>query len=483
MTASRTTTPDATDPTRLTLVEASALLRRRALSSRELVDACLRRIAECDGPHSRDGSIEAINAFARVYEQDARAAAARADALLTQRGPDHPLLGIPLAVKDIFPVTGKPLTAGSRVLDGAPARCTAPAYAALARAGMVMVGHTHTWDFAFGYPPEVVGNPWDTRRSPAGSSSGSAAALAAGLVPAALGSDTGGSLRGPSSYCGTSTIKPTLGAVSNERVIPCASSFDHVGPMARTLADCALMLPLLTDANEGGASRPLAPRPGHRPLAGVRVVLSPRTHAAETCASAEVLRAVEEVVGLLRALGATLLERETPPFDQRGFWSLVQADALAYHRRMGHWPARRDRYSAKLRELLEAGEREALDAHGYARLSRARRAVAAAWERWFAEERVDVLLEPTTQWTAPLRAIGEQTGETPTGANLTSFWNHVGLPVAALPAGLGAASGLPTGVSFVGPPHSELALLRIGVEVQERLGVPTPPQHDQPTTP
>ena len=170
-------------------------------------------------------------------------------------GRTTPLLcGIPLAVKDLYGVAGLPLTASSRVLDGNVADHDAVAYARVRDNGMVLIGHTHTHEFAAGGTTDQVGNPFALDRVAGGSSGGSAAALAARMVPAALGSDTCGSLRIPSACCGTSTIKPTHGRVPLDGVIPLASSLDHPGPMARTIADCAAVL----QAMAGGGARAAA---------------------------------------------------------------------------------------------------------------------------------------------------------------------------------------------------------------------------------
>ncbi len=223
-----------TNPADLGVVEAADLLARRALSARELVDACLARIEARDGAHSHEGDPASVNAWVRVYEEDARAAAARADERLA-RGDAPRLCGIPIGLKDLYAVAGKPLTASSRVLDEVPAR-DCDAWARLAAEGMVLLGHLHTHEFAAGGTTDQVGNPWALDRSAGGSSGGSAAALAARMTPAATGTDTAGSLRIPSALCGTSTVKPTRGTVPIRGIVPLASTFDHAGPMARTRA-------------------------------------------------------------------------------------------------------------------------------------------------------------------------------------------------------------------------------------------------------
>ncbi|MGZ4354533.1 MAG: amidase, partial [Gaiellaceae bacterium] len=246
-----------TSPADLDLTEASAALARRELSSRELTEACLARIRERDGTHSFDGDPGSINAWVRVYEEDALAAADAADA----RERLGPLDGIPIGLKDLYAVAGKPLTASSRLLDEVPDE-DCDVWAALKAQGMVLLGHLHTHEFAAGGTTDQVGNPWALDRSAGGSSGGSAAALAARMTPAATGTDTAGSLRIPSAFCGTSTVKPTRGLLSIRGIVPLAATLDHPGPMARTVEDCAILL-----AGMAGDDRPVAAAP----LAGARL--------------------------------------------------------------------------------------------------------------------------------------------------------------------------------------------------------------------
>src|SRR5581483_5558093 len=217
------------DAADLGVVEASTALGRRELSARELVDACLARIRERDGDHTFEGDPSSVNAWARVYDEDARAAAEAADERRA-RGDVPALCGIPIGLKDLYAVAGKPLTASSRVLHEVPDR-DCDVWARLAAEGMVLLGHVHTHEFAAGGTTDQVGNPWALDRSPGGSSGGSAAALAARTTPAAAGTDTAGSLRIPSAMCGTSTIKPTRGSVSMRGIVPLCPTLDHPGPM------------------------------------------------------------------------------------------------------------------------------------------------------------------------------------------------------------------------------------------------------------
>ena len=246
-----------TDAADLGVQDAAAALARRELSSRELVDACLARIGERDGTHSHDGDAGSINAWVRVYEEDAREAAARADERLAQ-GDAPTLCGIPIGLKDLYAVAGKPLTASSTVLYDVPDR-DCDIWARLATEGMVLLGHVHTHEFACGGTTDQVGNPWALERSAGGSGGGSSAALASRQVPAATGTDTAGSLRIPSAECGTSTIKPTRGSVSMRGVVPAGVD----------------LRPSRADDPDGRRLRARVRRNGGRGGAGVTAAASP----------------------------------------------------------------------------------------------------------------------------------------------------------------------------------------------------------------
>jgi aspartyl-tRNA(Asn)/glutamyl-tRNA(Gln) amidotransferase subunit A len=255
------TTDAPTDPADLGVLAAARELRARRVSAVELVEAVLARIeARNGGPPSFDGAADAVNAWARIYPDEARAMARAADERLAREGEDAPLLcGVPIGVKDLYAVAGLPVTASSRMLEGNVAREDSVVWARLRAAGMVLVGHTHTHEFAFGGTTDQVGNPWDLARSAGGSSGGSGAALAARMVPAATGTDTAGSVRIPAAMSGISAIKPTHGRVPIGGIIPLAATLDHAGPMARSVADCAAVLDAM--AAGGAEVSPLVPPP------------------------------------------------------------------------------------------------------------------------------------------------------------------------------------------------------------------------------
>ncbi|HEY5058167.1 MAG TPA: amidase [Gaiellaceae bacterium] len=447
------------NPADLGVVDAVEQLARRTLSSRELVEACLARIHERDGVHSREGDPRSINAWVRVYEEDALAAAGLADARLADGGAP-PLCGVPVGLKDLYAVAGKPLTASSSLLDDVPAR-DSDAWARLARAGMVLLGHLHTHEFAVGGTTDQVGNPWALDRTAGGSSGGSAAALASHQIPAATGTDTAGSLRIPSALSGTSTLKPSRGLVPLRGVVPLAPSLDHAGPMARTLADCAPLLAALL-----GLPGPL---PGMRPLAEMRIAVSPRIPFVEL--DADVAAGLDAAIGACRRLGAELVEPPPPdaPLDVGAdFIDVVLAELLPYHRR---FDAQRELYRPSLREWVETAEERALSAEAYLAAQARRAETTFAWTDWLAAHRIDAVLEPTVPVVAPLRGNGYDHAFTDAALiSLTHTWDWTGFPVAALPAGLGERSGLPVGVSLIGPPGRDFDLLAAGVELQAELG-------------
>ena len=380
------------DLTRLGVVDAAALLAERDASSSELVAACLERIREHDGVHSHDGDAGSINAWVRVYEEDALAAAAVADGRLSKEGvrrngPPSPLTGIPLGLKDLFAVAGKPLTASSRLLEEVPTD-DCDVWARLGAAGMVLLGHVHTHEFAAGGTTDQVGSPWALERTAGGSSGGSSAALAAFMVSAATGTETAGSLRIPSACSGTSAIKPTRGRISMAGVVPLAWSLDHAGPMARTLADCRLLFAAMEGPDRRRAESALHARAPELPqgaaspsLQGVRLAVSPRLAGADL--DADVAAGFEHALDACRRLGAVLVEPPTPSAGSEAgddFLDILTTELLVYHRRFDD---RRRLYRPSIREWVEEGERRALSGEGYVAAQARRRELTGAWAAWF----------------------------------------------------------------------------------------------------
>jgi aspartyl-tRNA(Asn)/glutamyl-tRNA(Gln) amidotransferase subunit A len=435
-------------PADLGVVEAAAALARHDTSSVELVSACLARIRERDGEHTFDGSASSVNAWVRVYEEDALAAAARADARLA-RGDAGPLCGIPIGLKDLYAVAGRPLTASSRVLEDVPARDCA-AWARLGEAGMVLLGHLHTHEFAAGGTTDQVGNPHALDRSSGGSSGGSAAALASLTTPAATGTDTAGSLRIPSALCGTATIKPTRGLVPLDGIVPLSPSFDHAGPMARRVADCEPLLAALAGVappQERGRLR--------------RVAISPRVADLDPDVAAGFDAALAHLHIVATAPPEVELDLGLALFD------VLTAEMLAYHRRFDD---RRALYRPSTRGYLDYAEQRALREEERAAAERRRIEDAQRWVDWFAASGVDAIVEPTVPIVARPRGHGYEAPFTDLAeVSLTHYWDWTGFPVVALPAGLGARSGLPVSVSLIGPPDADWYLLAAGAALQPLL--------------
>ena len=467
----------ATDPADLSVLEASALLRERRLSARELAAACLRRIEERNGAPSFDGAPDAINAFIRVYPELAAEAAASADARLAREGSQTPpLCGIPIAVKDLYGVAGLPLTASSRVLEGNVARADAAVWARLRDQGMVLLGHTHTHEFAAGGTTDQVGNPWALDRVAGGSSGGSAAALAARMTPAALGSDTCGSLRIPSACCGTSALKPTHGRLPLAGIIPLAPSLDHPGPMARTIADCAALLEGM--ARGGAEVTPVAPPPaplgdlpvrgrgGRRPLAGLTVAVTDRTDHVEM--EPAIVAAFDAARRACMELGARIVSAPAPwVLDWDDLSLVLLTEVRAYHARHAERAAL---YRPALAEFVEAAQGFA-HAVPYLGAQQRRAEGTAAWEDWFAAGEIDLVLEPTLPIVPYGRGPGYDRGHAGGAGDpmiaLTALWDMTGMPVATLPV------TWETSVSLIAPRGREATVIQAAIDLQEQaLTVP-----------
>jgi aspartyl-tRNA(Asn)/glutamyl-tRNA(Gln) amidotransferase subunit A len=465
------------EPADLGVLDAAVLLRRHELSSVELTQACLARIEERNGgAPTHDGAPDAINAFARVYPELAMQQAEAADQRLRREADDAPrLCGVPVAIKDLYAVAGLPLTASSRVLEGNLASDDALAWARVRDQGMVLLGHTHTHEFAAGGTTDQVGNPWALDRVAGGSSAGNAAALAARMVPAALGTDTCGSLRIPSACCGTSTIKATHGRVPIDGIIPLAPSLDHAGPMARTVADCSALLACLADP--GAQTTPLMPPParldplpvearvGPRPLEGLTIALT--DHARREEIDTVVAVALDGAVRACRSLGARVVELPAAwTLDWDDLTTVLLSEVWAYHRAFGE---RHDRYRPAIAQFVGAA-RHFTSAPAYIDAQESRRQGTAAWESWFAASGVDFVLEPTL----PLLPLPRGTGydDRVGGAGdpmiaLTSLWNMTGMPVVSLPV------SWDVGVSLIAARGGEVPLIQAAIDLQQHaLDVP-----------
>jgi aspartyl-tRNA(Asn)/glutamyl-tRNA(Gln) amidotransferase subunit A len=483
MATSSSARPDVAD---LGVLEAAQLLHSRRLSAVELLSACLRRIETSNGgPPTFEGAPDAVNAWVRLYPDLAEKLARDADKRLDREGKTAPLVcGIPLALKDLYAVDGLPLTASSRVLEDQVASDDSEAWARLRARGMVLVGHTHTHEFAAGGTTDQVGNPWSLDRSAGGSSGGSAAALAARMVPAALGTDTLGSLRIPAALCGTSAIKATHGRVPMGGVVPLAPTLDHAGPLARTVADCsALLVALAVDGPEVSpllppparlVELPLEPQATTTPLAGLTIALTDRP--GRQPLDPDVGDGLEAARSACEQLGARVVERRAPQELPAGEMSAVLlAEMGVLHQ---HYADRIHHYRPAIRELVEASH-TASDAATYIRAQERRAAFTAEWENWFADHDIDLLLEPTAPVVAHVRGKGYERGhaggEGDPLISLTSTWDLTGFPAAALPAGVGRRTGLPVGISLMAPRGAESPLVQAAIDLQEHALPPPQP--------
>jgi aspartyl-tRNA(Asn)/glutamyl-tRNA(Gln) amidotransferase subunit A len=451
------------------LTDISAALARGDVSAVELVELQLQRIDTYD---------EQLNAYITVLHEQARLDAARADSQ-RRAGASGTLLGVPLALKDLLATAGVSTTAGSRILASAIPEVDAPVVRHLRAAGAVILGKTNMMEFAYGYPHPDYGetrNPWDLDRSAGGSSGGSAAAVAAGLAYGALGSDTGGSIRSPASYCGIAGLKPTYDLISREGVVPLSWSLDHIGPLARTVSDVALLL---------AASTP-EPAQGFDPeqsVAGVRVGVVDELF--DRHVEPEVRRVASAALDTLQALGVILepVRLECVPLVGPTIMPIVQAEASAYH-----WPnvlARPQDYSDAVRENLRLGG--LVLAKDYLNAQRVRRRIVD--EVTTVLRRVDALVFPTQPIVAPpldayqLAGPQEEADVLDVEIGHTGLANLSGHPALSLPCGLTDA-GLPVGLQFTGRAFGEGVLLAIGHAYEQatdwhRRRPPFPPQHGQ----
>lgn len=369
------------------------------------------------------------------------------------RGPLH---GVPVAVKDIFDVAGMVTTSGAASFAHRRGVSDAPSIARLRHAGAVILGKTATTQFAFADPAETR-NPWNLDHSPGGSSSGSAAAVAARIVPAALGSQTIGSTLRPASYCGIIGLKPTHGAISTEGVTPLSWSLDHVGIFARTVDDAALLFTVLTGRNAGS----LSPR-GTRPPA----FAIPRAFV-EAVATREVKENLAAAMDILAGAGARIEDIALPgsadQIDEVGR-IVLRAEAAAYHH--AWFSAHAAQYAPRIRELIEAGLN--VSAVDFVRAEQARQRFRQDMTSIL--ERCDALLMPAAPATAPPLSLGT-TGD----PVLCAPWSFGGFPAIAIPSGLSAAR-LPMAIQLVCGANAEQQLLEAAKWCQDRLSFTAEPK-------
>jgi Asp-tRNA(Asn)/Glu-tRNA(Gln) amidotransferase A subunit family amidase len=419
-------------------------IRGGELSPTELVAACFEQIDRYESQ---------LQAWVLVDRQAAMATAERRAVEAARGHYRGPLHGVPVGIKDIVDVAGMPTRAGSTLTDAAAATVDAPVVARLRAAGAIVLGKTVTTEFA-GYDPAGTRNPWDLDRSPGGSSSGSAAAVAAGMCLAAIGSQTGGSLTRPASYCGVASCKPTFGRVDTTGVVPVSRHLDHLGPIARRTADLAYMLDAMVP--DGGVVEAF--------VSGLRGRRPPRLGVLEEefvdRAAPPVTLAIQDSLRLLEEAGGSLSVRSVPAgFDDvhAMHWRIMAVDVATFHR--GRYLDRRSGYGRSLRALIEDGLGTSEVAYQEA-LAHQQRFRTAALE---ALAEVDALVTPATPTAAPLWQAG--TGD----PRFNIPWSYAGLPTVSLPSGL-TPDGLPIALQLVGRPRDEPRLLSIAAWCERQLG-------------
>jgi aspartyl-tRNA(Asn)/glutamyl-tRNA(Gln) amidotransferase subunit A len=456
------------DLVELTLVDTAALVGRREVSPVELVDACLERI---------EATNDLLRAYIAVYANAARAVAKAQEDMLAAGVRIGPLHGVPIALKDNIALAGLATTAGSKILaDWIPDE-DATVAARLKGAGAIIVGKTNMHEFAWGGTTAnphygFCRNPWDPERFPAGSSGGSGAAVAARTCFGALGTDTGGSIRLPSAVNGVTGIRPTIGRVSNYGVIPLAWSMDTVGPMTRTVRDCALMFNAVAGhdpKDDGSAVVPVTDYTADLELGVGKMRIGVIPDYFFTHLQPAVLDGVQGGLRTLEGLGATVVEVEVANIHGNISAQLTveSCEPSTYHQR---WLRERpEDYGEDVRLLLELGELH-LATH-YLQAQRYRNLLRSQFLAAF--KSVDVFVCPTLPFTAtPIGATtvviegGVEEDMLSAIMQYTGVPSLTGLPSLAVPCGFDA-DGLPIGIQIIGRPFDEATLFRVGAAFQE----------------
>jgi len=455
-----------TDPALMSLTSVAKAIAEKRVSSREATQSCLDRIAQWQ---------PRLNAFMAIEVEAALAAADAADGALAKGNKRGDLHGVPLAHKDMYYEAGKVVTCGSKIRRDFVATTTSTALQRLKDAGTIRLGSLQMAEFAYGptghnshYGP--VHNPWAIDRITGGSSSGSGSAVAARLTFAALGSDTGGSIRMPAHFCGVTGLKTTYGRISRAGAMPLSQSLDTVGPLARTVEDCALLLGLMAgaDPEDPTAVAGLVPdymAAAREPIKGLKVGVPTVFYVDDL--DPEVARILDETVAVLKREGADIVQVELP--DQRqltaGCQVVLAVEAAAFHKR---WLIERPQdYGPQVLMRLQNG----LAIPGVTYLETMRWRGPALSAHLAAVAGVDAVIAPVAPVAAPTIAESD-VGNSPDAESviqrLTRFTrpiNYLGLPSLSIPAGF-TRGGLPVGMQLIGRSFDEAMLVRIGAAFQ-----------------
>jgi aspartyl-tRNA(Asn)/glutamyl-tRNA(Gln) amidotransferase subunit A len=449
----------------LTLAEAAALIKSRKLSPVEYTQALIERT---------DTFESQLNAFVTRTSEAALEGARAAEAEIARGLWSGPLHGIPFAVKDIYDTAGVLTSGHSRICIDRVPRTDATAVAKLRAVGAILTGKLATHEFAHGgpsfdlpWPP--ARNPWNTAHFTGGSSSGSGAAIAAGLVPASLGSDTGGSIRGPAGLCGIAGLKPTYGLVSRAGVLPNSYSYDHCGPMARTAEDCALILNAIAghdSADPASSERhPIDYAVGlDLGIKGMRIGVVRHFWEVDQPMPAELQAALEAAISLFREMGAIVEDATLRPLHAYSDVKIVTAETELFSLHLPELIARPEQFGQDFRARALAAC--LFTAEDYVRASRERRAILGEMRPLY--RRFDLLL--TANSSAAPRLDRHETLAFWTKPNMTSPFNCTGGPALTVPCGF-TREGLPLAMQIAGRPFDDASVLRAGHAFERAVGL------------
>jgi aspartyl-tRNA(Asn)/glutamyl-tRNA(Gln) amidotransferase subunit A len=445
----------------LSVERAGASLRAGDLTSVELTEACLSRADAIDAQ---------VGSYLVRFDDAALAAAATADAELAAGVDRGPLHGIPVGMKDILAMPEGPTTANSLVLDPAwGAGKEGPVVKRLRAAGAVLTGKVVTSEFAIGSPDPskpfpIPRNPWNLERTPGGSSAGSGNGVAAGFFLAAIGTDTGGSIRIPAAFNGTSGLMPTFGRVPKTGCVPLGFTLDHIGPLARSAWDCAAMLQVIAGHDPSDPNCVDRPVPDFTAtidsgVRGMRIGVVHESHFADG-SDPGARSAFDDALAELEALGAELVEVEVPFYAEVNAACMLTmlSEAFAYHRRDLQF--RWGDYYERTRNLVSWGA--FIQSQDYVQAQRVRRVGQAALHELF--QSVDIVATPTASVGAPVEsdfASDDRSFSELMQMVHTFYWDAVGNPVLVVPTGF-TGDGMPLSLQLAGRPFEEATLLRVG---------------------